>query len=435
MPRQSIPVAERRNARVAKIREALRESLWFTPMLFVVAAIIGAIITTNLEYEVARDRDFSAFFAVNADDARAIVSTIATSMLTFMGVVFSITLVALQVASGQYSPRVVRGFVRNRTTKITLGTFMATFVFSLLVLGTFQTSNADRTVFVPILSVALAQLLVLATLFVFIAFVHSIVRAMRVTYVIDGIAEETRKAIEENQVPRSEIVEIDPAHYTQPTHVIALEGPPGVLDGVEADRMVALARSYDCVLRVLPKVGDYLATGVSIIEVFGNDAPRWSEIRSCLVLGAERTLYQDIAYGFRQLVDIAIRALSPAVNDPTTAAQVIDRLTDLLIRLARQNRRQNAIVDRDGSVRLLFSIPSWSDLLDLAFDEIRVYGADSPQIPRRLLAALDDIEAVIADAPQEPLNRHRDAVFAAAKRHSSGTLAGLALTPNRRGIG
>lgn len=435
MTRQSIPLAERRSARIAQTRETLRNSLWFTPTIFVVGAIAAAAFLTRLDYDISADHDLAALFAENAEDARTIVATIATSMLTFMGVVFSITLVALQVASGQYSPRVVRSFVRNRTTKLTLGTFMATFVFSLFVLGTFETSQSNGAVFVPVLSVVAAELLVLATLFVFIAFVHSIVQAMRVTYVIEGIAQETRQSIEENRVQRSEIVEIDPDQFAQPTHVVHFEGTPGVLDGVEADRLVALARAHRCVIRVLPNVGDYLAAGVPILEIFGEARPKWRDVRSCLVFGAERTLYQDVAYGFRQLVDIAIRALSPAINDPTTATQVIDRLTDLLIRLARQNRRQNAIVDRDGDVRLLFTIPSWADLLDLAFDEIRVYGADSPQIPRRLLAALDDIEAVSGSTYHAAIARHRAAVLAAANRHVDGALAGLALTPNRRGLG
>ena len=424
--------AEHRSARLERLREILRNSLWFLPLVFLVGALVLASFTMEIDEVLTRDPETRARMEANLEESRIVLATIATSILTFLGVVFSVTLVALQMASNQYSPRVVRSFVRSRITKLTLASFMGTFVFSIYSLGSF---NLDDAPTVPVVSAVTAMLLVIVDLFIFIAFVHALVRSMRVTYVIETVAGETRRSADDGAVARPDVTEVDVASLGPPDHVVRFDRPPAVLAGVEADRLVDLARHAGAVVRVRAQVGDHLPTDIVLFELWGGDVSL-AQLESCLVLDQERTMYQDTAYGIRQLVDIAIRALSPAINDPTTAVQVIDRLVDILARIGRQNRRRNGLRDRDGDLRVIFRIPTWGELVELAFTEIIVFGVDSPQIVRRLLAAFDDLEQLVPPELHGPVAEERDQLRAAAERRlPAGVDRRTVLSPNRRGMG
>ncbi len=424
--------AEHRSARVERVREVLRNSLWFLPLVFLICALVLANFTMAIDEALTQDPDTRALMEANTEEARIVLATIATSILTFLGVVFSVTLVALQMASNQYSPRVVRSFVRSKITKLTLASFMATFVFCVYALSSF---NLDDKATVPVLSAVTALLLVITDLFIFIAFVHALVRSMRVTYVIETVASETRRSADHGNIARPDLTEVDVEALGPPDHLVHFDLPPAVLAGVEADRLVHLARHAGAVVRITAQVGDHLPTGTVLFELWGGQVS-WALLESCLVLDQERTLYQDTAYGIRQLVDIAIRALSPAINDPTTAVQVIDRLVDIMARIGRQNRRRNGVRDDAGELRLVFRIPTWGELVELAFTEIIVFGVESPQIVRRLLAAFDDLEALVPTELHGPIAEERDQLRAAAEaRLPAGVDRRTVLSPNRRGMG
>jgi uncharacterized membrane protein len=164
-----------------------------------------------------------------------------------------------------------------------------------------------------------------------------------------------------------------------------------VLRGIDRAGLVELGRRYDCVLELIPRVGAYLDTGTAVFAVHGGTTPPAADVVACLDLGRSRSLYQDPSFGLRQLVDVAAQALSPAMNQATTATQVIDRLEDVLLRILRQPPATGLFVDADHVVRLLVRAVSWEELLDLAFLEIEVYGASSPQVARRLLAAYETL--------------------------------------------
>jgi len=416
-------------ARRAHLREWRRESLWLWPAL----AAIGAWVVGDI---AARDlRSFTlhqGLFPTDLDDARTLLATIAAALLTFTGVVFSITLVALQMASTQYSPRVLRTFVRKPVTKLALATFIATFVYSLTLLARVGTSTGPHTV--PQGAVGLAYLLVMASVIVFVFFVNSTVRSMRVSYVIEAVFEETLGAVDVMFAPASDYRHVqEPSLQAVGTRVWFDHGD-AVLAGVDAHHLVELARRHDCALELRIPVGTFLTRGAELMEVHGGTPPEAGAILGALNCSAVRTLYQDPCYGVRQLVDIAIRALSPAVNDPTTAVQTLDRLHGIMRSIANRPDPSGLYVDGSGSVRLIVPVPGWGRVFDLAFTEIALYGAGSPQISRKLMATFDDLAASVPPDRNAVIDAQRAWLRNEVPQRSSLS-PDRVLTPDALGLG
>jgi uncharacterized membrane protein len=321
------------------------------------------------------------------------LATIATALLTFTGVVFSITLVALQMAGTQYSPRVLRTFVRKPVTKLALSTFIATFVYSLTLLARVGATGKAHTVAQG--AVGLAYLLVMASVIVFVVFVHSTVRSMRVTYIIEAVFRETLSAARTSFAEASAYREAELEEGQPITARIVFDRPDAALDGIDAHRLVELASVHSCVLYLRVPVGTYMRRGEEVIEVLGGTSPEPAEVLKALNCSPARTLYQDPSYGIRQLVDIAIRALSPAVNDPTTAVQSLDRLHGVLRAVAGRPDPSGCYLDPLGAVRLVGPVAGWDRLVDLAFTEIGLYGSGSPQVTRKLFAIFDDLDRCV----------------------------------------
>ena len=301
-------------------------------------------------------------------------------MLTFTGVVFSITLVALQMASTQYSPRVLRTFVRKPVTKLALATFIATFVYSLTLLARVGTTTGAHTV--PQGAVGLAYLLVMASVIVFVFFVHSTVRSMRVSYVIQAVFPETLPSVAHHvrarrpRTRRRTIPDLQPA-----VNGSAFDHRDAVLDGLDAHHLVQLARQHGCVLRLCAPVGTFLSRGMRPVRgARRHGAGDRDESSRALDCFAVRTLYQDPCYGVRQLVDIAIRALSPAINDPTTAVQALDRLHGVLRAIADRPGPSGCYVDPSGSVRLIVPVPGWDRLVRARLHRDRALRVGRPQV-------------------------------------------------------
>ena len=383
-------VPTRGGSRRAHLREWRLESLWLWPAVAAIGAwVAGDLATRHLHTFTFHE----GLFPTNLDDARTLLATIAAALLTFTGVVFSITLVALQMSSTQYSPRVLRTFVRKPVTKLALATFIATFVYSLTLLAQVGTTTAAHTV--PQGAVALSYLLVMASVLVFVVFVHSTVRSMRVTYVIQAVSKETLQAIHAMFPPASSYQEAaEPALVVTPV-VIPFDRADAVIDGVDTHHLAALARRHDCVVRLCVPVGTFMVQGSQLLELHGGSAPSTAQIFGALDCGAVRSLYQDPCYGVRQLVDIAIRAVSPAINDPTTAVQTLDRLHGTLRAIADRPDPSGLALDAAGTVRVIIPEPDWTRVFDLAFTEIALYGAGDPQISRKLMAIFDDLSACV----------------------------------------
>lgn len=380
----------------ARVREWLSTGLWFLPMVWAAGAIVLAVALVSIDRHTGGDEPSWLVFGRGADSARQVLGVIAGSTIAFTGTVFSITIVALQLASTQFSPRVLRTFLRDRASQHCFGIFVATALYSLMVL---REVGGDRLA-VPGIAMTGAFTLVVASIFGFVFLVHHVAQSIRAVSIMEAVAAETRRSIRTNYPADDAGAFADVVLPTDPPRqVITLERGPGALLGIDEDDLVAIARRHGCVLELIPLVGDYLPSNVPVFRVHGGDGGvRAKEVLRHVGIGPERTMFQDTAFGFRQLVDIAEKALSPAINDPTTAVQCIDRLHDLLRRLAVVPMPTGRHGDADGQLRLVVRLPSWDDLVHLAFDEIRHFGVGSLQIPRRLHAALLDLKVA---APPE----------------------------------
>ncbi len=432
-------VRGRRPRMLSPLREHLRDTMWFAPtagllgaiLLWWVAAELDAGIVSALQD--AEDYDQIKDLMGIADDAKAVISTIGSAMMTFIGVVFSISLVAVQMASGQFSPRVVRLYVRSRITKITLTVFMATFLFSLLTLTSFDSERDPRLLTsVPLIEAVLAMAMVLMSLLLFVAYVNGTVRMMRIGFVIDRIARESFRVAVKQPMELPVDTEQLGAETSQVTHL----GRAGVLRDVNIARAVRAARRQGVVLRLIPRIGDFVVPGTPVFSVHGGAAPSRRALSYTVSVGVERTFHQDLAFGLRQLSDIALRALSPAVNDPTTAVQALDRIVQFLASIAPYPLGALGHRDRRGALRLVQSVPDWTALADLGFTEIRGAAIGNPQVTRRMLAGLDDLLLLVPEGRREPLLRHRELLAQAVERSvPEAADRTFALLPDRQGIG
>lgn len=415
--RRRLTATEREDVREARLRERLRTGLWFVPGLIVVGAVLASLVTTTV------DRHFTGFpdwlaFSGGPTSAQQILATIAASMMTFTGLVFTITVVVLQLASSQFSPRVLRLFLRDRGSQVPLGVFTATFVYALIVLIQVRTGTVGP-VFVPGLSITAAFLLVLASLAAFVYFVNHVAQSIRVVNIIEAVAAETRATIDAiHPDPYGIDAPVPIPDLGEPRRAITLDRHGGALAGLDIDGLIELARAHDCVLKLVRDMGDFVAEGSTLFEVYGGDGgPTARQVLRQVDIERERTMRQDPAYGFRQLADIAERALSPSMNDPTTAVQAIDRLQELLGRLARRSLHAGIYEDETGRLRLIRSVVSWNGYVALAFEEIRAYGGASIQVHRRLRAAIDELLAIVPAERRDPLLRQQRLLEQSAARH------------------
>ncbi|MFD4256275.1 DUF2254 domain-containing protein [Streptomyces sp. NPDC058534] len=437
------PLPRRRSRALSPLREHLRDTFWFAPTAAMVGVFVVWLVAQELDAALVRslqdggDYDTLAELLRFADDAKTVVSAVGSAMMTFIGVVFSISLVAVQMASGQFTPRVVRLFVRSRITKATFAVFLATFVLTLLVLTSYDSTPDPRAATsVPLVQSVLTLLMVALSLLLFVMYVNGTLRLMRIGHVIARIAAESFRAAALMPAPADDADDGEADGLSPVTAWVAHEGRAGVLRDVHIARLVRVARGHGVVLRLVPRIGDFLVPGTPVLAVHGGAAPPRRALRYALSVGVERTFHQDLAFGLRQLSDIGLRALSPAINDPTTAVQALDRVVQILAALSR--RPLDAVVHRDrrGAARLVQAVPGWTELVDLGFAEVRGCAVGAPQVSRRLLAGLDDLLLLAPPGRREPLLRHRELLRQAVERDTPAPAdRAFALLPDRQGIG
>ncbi|MFH7597835.1 DUF2254 domain-containing protein [Streptomyces racemochromogenes] len=440
-------VVRRRRGVFPRLRTRMRNSFLFVPFAGLLTGWTLASLAVRADSFVhdldgRSDVDLSGlWFLRTAADfgsaARTAAAAVGSAMLTFTGVVFSISLVAVQMAAGRFSPRVLSFYVESRVTKLTLGTFLCTFLYTLRVQQEYGPSTGGADAVVPSLGASLAMGLLLLSLALFVVYVHSTIRLMRVTYVMDRVCRESLRLIRDSAGPaRAGDGEAGERGAEAGGTPVAHVWRPGVLQAVDVPRLVALAGRDGLVLHLVPRIGDYLVPHAPLFRVTGGPAPSDGDLQAGLELGVERTTEQDLAFGIRQLADIASRALSPAVNDPTTAVQALDRIQVLLTAFAHQPLGRAYHRDADGAVRLVETLPCWPELLDLALTEVRDYGLGSVQVTRRIAACLDDLERLAPPNRREPVRRHRDLLEEAVHTTAaSPQRAAFALQPDRQGIG
>jgi uncharacterized membrane protein len=343
----------------------------------------------------------------------------------------------IQFGSSQFSPRFVAWFRRDPTLKFTLGTFSATFVFALV--STAQIGKGSAS-FVPSRTLIAALLLLLLSIAWFLLLIDRTSNGLRVAYAIQSLDGEARgvfDAVYPASASGSDVEELTARPWKEQAPVQTIrQGPVGsVVVALDRTGLASLAERYSAIIELIPAPGDHVPSGAALMNVYGARQLPERRLRRRVVLGSERTLDDDPAFALRMLVDVAIKALSPAVNDPTTAVQSLDRIEDLLRYAAPKHLATGIVTDSRGSVRLIIPAPTWDDLVELALDEIRSFGAGQYQVARRLRALLDTVTADVPEKRRPPLIRQRrlldDAVASAIPQSQRAD----ALVSDRQGIG
>lgn len=365
------------------LRHYVRNSIWIWPLLSMVAALLAVRLLHDLD--VALDWKST----VHATTAQAVLGTMAASMFTFIVFVSSALLIAVQLASSQLTPRIIAFVFRDPVTRFSLVVFVFTFTFTLAALVRIGTQ-------VPLITVHLAAYGGLASLAVFLYLVDHVGKSLRPSGALWGVAWLGRKVIAE-VYPRRLTALSAPAQTPtpeierEPTCVLQSKRD-GVVLAFDITGLVTLAERADCVLELVPQVGDFVAVGDPLFRVFGNGAsPSSDALRQSIAVGQERTLEQDPAFAFRIMVDIASKGLSPAINDPTTAVLALDQIHHLLRDVGQRHLNDERVQDKNGRLRLVYRTPDWEDFVHLAVTEIRQFGGSSIQIARRLRAMLENL--------------------------------------------
>jgi uncharacterized membrane protein len=377
-------------------RDALRTNLWLVPVIEVVAAVVLYLITHAI--------DLAAFHGTltlpswvkfgDADAARQILTTLAGAVITVVGVVFSIMIVTLTLASTQFGPRMLRNFIRDRGTQFTLGTFVATFVYATLVLISIG-GHTGR--FVPHLSITVAVALVGVSMAVLIYFIHHIASSIQLPQVIASIARDLSHAIDAESVEGGTLEagpSVDELLRRMEDSGGTVPAPEsGYLQFIRHQILVRIATERGAVIRLLHRPGHFVVSGQPMALVWPADAAPsvTKKLRQAHIAGPYRTLTQDLAFAVDQLVEIAIRALSPAVNDTFTALTCIDWLGESLCRVTTRWHPTRVHRDSHGFVRVITAHVSWERLVERAFEKIRQAGRGMPAVLIRQLDALTKI--------------------------------------------
>jgi len=410
--------------------EELRTTLWVVPSLLVVVALL--LFASTFAVDVAafhRHLTLPTWIRTGSADAeRQVLIAIAAAVITVMGVVFSITILALTLASQQFGPRMMRNFVRDVGNQVTLGVFVATFVYSVLVLVTI---NSLGTRFVPYLSTSVAEALLLVDLLVLIYFIHHIAKSIQLPEVIAGIADDLMRSIDAEFPDRVGAVPVpDQIHHSgksvqELVQLLEERGAevPSLVSGyiqyVGYAQLIAIATRTDSVIRLEHRPGHFLSTGRALATVWPRGAA--PEVALALskahVTGPHRTLVQDPVFAIDQLVEIAIRALSAAVNDTFTALTCIDWLSAGLGRVSGRVLDEGVYRDGAGYVRLIESDPSYARMVNRSFDKIRQAATGMPAV---LIRLVDSVGSIMLDttnlAQRAALRRQADMVLRVAER-------------------
>ncbi len=331
--------------------------------------------------------------------AQVILSSIATSIMTVVSIVFAILLMTLTLASMQFSPRIIVSFAKDRVTQWTLGVFLGTFCYCMAALPAARTLPQP---FAPVLTVSGAMLLALVCVAWLLYFIHHISQAISVSHIVDRIATETEGIIDDVMPsPRASLrlFENEPREV-ETWDVPLLSETSGYIRFIDTVRLVALAKHHHVKIRAVRRVGQFVPAGAPLVLVYKAarlSAASGREILGAFDLGPSRTLQQDVEFGILQIVDIALKAISPAVNDPTTAVSCVDQLSRLLIRVAARETPSSVLYDPPGIPRVMIPWVDFDGLLKSAFQQIRLYSKSDVAVSLRMLRALADIAGTRPD--------------------------------------
>jgi len=325
------------------------------------------------------------------DGARALATIVSAAMLSFVVLFFSVLLLTVQIASSTLSPRIISRPFRSRILKASLGLFVFTLIYSMAVVARGTEGKIGQ------LATAMVIVLTVVSICVFLYVVENVSKQLRPVTVMADIASEGLKVIRvvyPRRIEPDDAVEgdSDKALLVMPSRVIPYDGKHGVIQALDIGGLVDIAIRTGCTIEVVPQVGDFITTDDPVFLVYGGGGAIGSKVLlKHLVLECERTLEQDPVFAFRIIVDIAAKALSPAINDPTTAVLALDQIHNLLREVGRRRLDTGLVHDMTGQLRLVYRTPDWEDFVGIAVTEIRQFGANSSQVARRMRAMLEDL--------------------------------------------
>jgi len=426
-------------ARLLSFWDRLRTSFWFLPSAMAFAAVALSFVLLKVDTWLGAEpvRDLGWLYTFGPEGARALLSAIASSMITVAGLTFSITMLTLQLASSQFGPRLLRNFMRDRGNQIVLGTFIATFVYCLLVLRTVR--GTEGSSFVPHLAVAFGVLLALASIAVLIYFIHHIATSIRIETLLASLATETHAAVDRlyperlgrDSPPDAGAAEgFVPSGFERDARIMRADAS-GYVQRVDLDALLRLATEHDLVVRIATRPGRFVTKRDALCRAHPakqvSDACA-GQLQGAFVIGQERTPEQDLQFSTRRIVEIAQRALSPGINDPTTALYCIDRLSDTLGRLAERDIPSPCRFDGSGGLRVVTDVISLEELACPAFAAIARYGLKDADVIARLLEAMDALG-------QMAQPRSRQAIVALSEAICRDSQSQAALEFDRQRIG
>lgn len=391
--------------KLIRLWRRIRESLWFIPGVLVLLAVVLAAALVEVDTRIGSEalKPWPLVFGAGADGSRQMLSTVAGSMITVAGTVFSITLVVLSLASSQYSSRVLRNFLADRTNQTVLGVFVGVFAYCLIVMRTIR--GGEEGAFVPSLAVLGGVVLAFVGIGYLIYFIHHISASIQASEILARIANATTCEIEHlfpdqigqdtDRVPAS-----DPAETRMGRWRTVAADRTGYIQEVDVAAILAFAQERHAVVRMERGIGEFVIAGTPLVSVVAADKPDPADdgrLRAIYAVGRQRSLNQDAAFGIRQIVDMALKALSPGVNDTTTAVMCLDHLAVILVRLTDRRIPSPYRFDDDGELRVLARGPSFHSLVGESFDQIRQSASGNVAILARLLEVLELLEGRTED--------------------------------------
>lgn len=398
----------------------IRSSMWFIPSLLTLSAIALACLTIAADHSVVVTSWMGdqLLYTLGPAGARTFLATVAGSVITIAGVAFSITIVALTLASSHFGPRLLKNFMKDMSNQIVLGSFIATFLYCLLVLGTVREN--DTTVFVPHLSMAAGLLLTLTSLGAFIFFIHHISVSIHAENVIAGVSRDLKAAIRHlfPEQMGEEPVHEEPNIETLLPAGFGRDGVPlcsqssGYLQAIDSSGVMKIATEHDVLIHLFSRPGEFLVEGQAIGIVWPPGAVTEeliSGLQESFIVGSQRTEEQDIEFSIHQLVEVALRALSPGINDPFTAISCVERLGDVLTLLSGRVLPARLRYDDRQRLRVVTHPVTIDGIFDAAFHQIRQHGCSSVAVGLRLLETFGVIAA----------NTHNPCAHQAIRRHAT----------------
>lgn len=383
--------------RLISLSDKLSASYWFIPMLMGLSAILLSIITIELDEGIGRDLRWvtGLIYVDSPEGARALMSTVASSMISVAGTVFSLTMVVLSLTSQQYGPLVLAHFMRDRGNQFVLGIFTATFIYCLLILRTIR--GVENSIFIPHISVLVGLGLSILSLAVLIYFIHHVSQSIQAPNIITRINNELVEAVEDMfpaQLGHEPPPIVDESLQNNLIERFSETGFPvktsesGYLQMVDPDALIQIADEHNLIMSLDVLPGRFLYQGQTLVRVLPKtalDKALSKTIESAFIIGSNRTRTQDIEFTITQLSALAVRALSPAINDPFTAIMVIDHLGEALCAVLTRQQPSMFRYDSENQLRVIATSVTFKTLFHTAFDQIAHYGYGDPKIDVRLM--------------------------------------------------